>query len=54
MGFLAPHAGYSAQVRAGRPGGQVAEFQDMVRSLHTARIEVILDVVFVIDPFDDP
>ena len=46
LGFFAPHAGYSAEVRAGRPGGQVAEFKAMVKSLHTAGIEVILDVVF--------
>jgi isoamylase len=46
IGFFAPHAGYSAAVRAGRPGGQVAEFQSMVDTLHGAGLEVILDVVF--------
>ncbi len=46
IGFFAPHAEYSAAVRAGQPGGQVAEFQDMVRSLHDGGIEVILDVVY--------
>jgi glycogen operon protein len=46
IGYFAPHAGYSAAVRAGRPGGQVAEFQTMVDSLHTAGLEVLLDVVF--------
>jgi glycogen operon protein len=46
IGFLAPHNGYSAAVRAGRPGGQVAEFQAMVDALHQAGLEVILDVVF--------
>ena len=46
IGYLAPHAEYSAAVRAGRPGGQVAEFRDMVRDLHAAGIEVILDVVY--------
>ncbi len=46
IGFFAPHAGYSAAVRAGRPGGQVAEFQAMVDTLHGAGLEVILDVVF--------
>ena len=46
IGFFAPHAEYSAAVRAGEPGGQVAEFQDMVRALHAAGIEVILDVVY--------
>ncbi|HEY7594776.1 MAG TPA: glycogen debranching protein GlgX [Actinophytocola sp.] len=46
IGFFAPHAGYSAAVRAGRPGGQVAEFRSMVDTLHGAGLEVILDVVF--------
>jgi glycogen operon protein len=46
LGFLAPHATYSAEVRAGRPGGQVAEFKTMVKGLHAAGLEVILDVVF--------
>ena len=46
LGFFAPHAGYSAEVRAGHPGGQVAEFKAMVKALHAAGIEVILDVVF--------
>src|SRR5207237_543455 len=46
IGFFAPHDGYSAAVRAGRPGGQVAEFQAMVDALHAAGLEVILDVVF--------
>ncbi|WP_432838062.1 glycogen debranching protein GlgX [Dactylosporangium sp. CA-092794] len=46
IGYFAPHAGYSAAVRAGRPGGQVAEFRAMVGTLHAAGIEVILDVVF--------
>jgi glycogen operon protein len=46
LGFFAPHAGYSAEVRAGRAGGQVAEFKAMVKALHAAGLEVILDVVF--------
>jgi isoamylase len=46
LGFFAPHAGYSAEVRAGRAGGQVAEFKTMVKALHAAGLEVILDVVF--------
>ena len=46
IGFLAPHNGYSAAVRAGREGGQVAEFKSMVDALHRAGLEVILDVVF--------
>jgi glycogen operon protein len=46
IGYFAPHAAYSAAVRAGSPGGQVAEFKAMVRALHEAGLEVILDVVF--------
>ena len=33
-------------MRAGRPGGQVAEFKAMVDALHAAGLEVLLDVVF--------
>jgi isoamylase len=43
LGFLAPHADYAA---AGQLGQQVQEFKSMVRSLHMAGIEVILDVVY--------
>ncbi|WP_183093953.1 glycogen debranching protein GlgX [Nocardioides stalactiti] len=43
IGFFAPHGAYSA---AGDRGQQVAEFKAMVRSLHRAGIEVILDVVY--------
>jgi isoamylase len=46
IGFFAPHAAYSAAVRAGRRGGQVEEFRDMVATLHAAGLEVVLDVVF--------
>ncbi len=46
IGYFAPHGGYSAAVRAGRPGGQVAEFKSMVAALHAAGLEVILDVVY--------
>jgi isoamylase len=46
IGYFAPHQGYSAAVRAGKPGGQVTEFKAMVDALHAAGIEVILDVVF--------
>ncbi len=46
IGFFAPHNGYSAAVRAGRAGGQIAEFQAMVQALHAAGLEVLLDVVF--------
>ncbi|MCK4515553.1 MAG: glycogen debranching enzyme, partial [Spirochaetaceae bacterium] len=43
IGFFAPKASYSA---SGQNGEQVVEFKEMVRSLHAAGIEVILDVVF--------
>jgi isoamylase len=43
IGFFAPHNGYSA---TGELGQQVQEFKAMVRSLHQAGIEVILDVVY--------
>jgi isoamylase len=46
IGYFAPHQGYSAAVRAGKPGGQVSEFKAMVDTLHAAGIEVLLDVVF--------
>ena len=41
IGYFAPHAGWSAEVRAGRPGGQVTEFRAMVDALHTAGLEVV-------------
>ncbi len=41
--FLAPHNGYAAW---GDAGQQVQEFRQMVKSLHDAGIEVILDVVY--------
>src|SRR5207248_7564029 len=43
IGFFAPHGHYSA---GGQMGEQVSEFKTMVRSLHAAGIEVILDVVY--------
>jgi len=43
LAFFAPHNGYSH--RSG-PFGAVDEFRDMVKALHKAGIEVILDVVF--------
>jgi glycogen operon protein len=43
LGFFAPHARYSA---SGSRGEQVREFKAMVRALHAAGIEVILDVVY--------
>jgi glycogen operon protein len=45
IGYFAPHQAYSAAARAA-PGGQVAEFRDMVKALHGAGLEVILDVVY--------
>jgi glycogen operon protein len=43
IGFFAPEARYSS---SGDRGGQVNEFKTMVRNLHAAGIEVILDVVY--------
>ena len=43
IGFFAPHHAYAA---AGTRGEQVREFKDMVKALHGAGIEVILDVVY--------
>ncbi|MDR2602204.1 MAG: glycogen debranching protein GlgX [Spirochaetaceae bacterium] len=43
VSFFAPKFSYSYDKT---PGGQVAEFKTMVRELHKAGIEVILDVVF--------
>ncbi len=43
IGFFAPDAKYSS---SGATGGQVTEFKSMVRNLHAAGLEVILDVVY--------
>jgi glycogen operon protein len=43
IAFFAPHADYCVDPDA---GDQVREFRDMVKALHRAGIEVILDVVF--------
>jgi glycogen operon protein len=43
IGFFAPHNGYAAYARSGQ---QVQEFKAMVKALHAADIEVILDVVY--------
>jgi glycogen operon protein len=43
VSFFAPHQAYSSRQD---PLGPVDEFRDMVKALHRARIEVILDVVF--------
>ncbi|MCU1586724.1 MAG: glgX, partial [Frankiales bacterium] len=42
IGFLAPHNAYSS----GQNGQQVQEFKQMVKDLHAAGLEVILDVVY--------
>jgi isoamylase len=44
LGFFAPHGPYRSA--AAGPGGQVAEFKAMVKALHAADLEVILDVVY--------
>jgi isoamylase len=46
IGYFAPHQAYSSEAQAGRPNGQVAEFQAMVDACHGAGLEVLLDVVF--------
>jgi isoamylase len=43
MSFFSPHRGY---MTGNVPGDQVRQFKEMVRELHAAGIEVILDVVF--------
>ncbi len=43
VGYFAPHALYAA---TGRRGAQLREFKGMVKALHRAGIEVILDVVY--------
>jgi isoamylase len=43
VAFFAPHQGYSSRRE---PQGAADEFRDMVKALHRAGIEVILDVVF--------
>lgn len=43
IGFFAPHAEYAAAVE---PEEALREFKDMVKSLHAAGLEVILDVVY--------
>jgi glycogen operon protein len=43
ISYLAPHNAYSS---SGQRGEQIQEFKAMVRALHNAGIEVILDVVY--------
>ncbi len=46
IAFFAPDARYAASGHAPPWGGQVREFKAMVRALHRAGLEVILDVVY--------
>ena len=54
IAYLAPHNGYASPAAARRPAArqrrppqsQVQEFKTMVKALHAAGIEVILDVVY--------
>jgi len=43
IGFFAPHDDYAARIG---PGAEVQDFKAMVKTLHSAGIEVILDVVY--------
>jgi glycogen operon protein len=43
LGYFAPHAAFAA---SREPGAAVREFKQMVRALHEAGLEVILDVVY--------
>jgi len=43
IGYFSPHGAYAAD---NRPGAAVGEFKQMVKTLHQAGIEVILDVVY--------
>src|SRR5207248_5533006 len=43
IGYLCPHSAYAA---TGTRGNQLLEFKGMVKALHRAGIEVILDVVY--------
>jgi isoamylase len=46
LNFFAPDLRYSAAYRQGDPVGAVREFKEMVKALHAAGLEVILDVVY--------
>mgnify|MGYP002713048006 CR=1 FL=1 len=43
IGYFAPHNAYAADRR---PAASIAEFKEMVKALHQAEMEVILDVVY--------
>ncbi|WIX89814.1 glycogen debranching protein GlgX [Amycolatopsis sp. DG1A-15b] len=46
IAYFAPHNEYAASIMPATPGSEVHEFKAMVRTLHEAGIEVILDVVY--------
>jgi glycogen operon protein len=46
LNFFAPELRYSAAFRRGDAVGAVREFKEMVKALHAAGLEVILDVVY--------
>ncbi|HZY16117.1 MAG TPA: glycogen debranching protein GlgX [Ramlibacter sp.] len=46
LNFFTPELRYSAAFRRGDPVGAVREFKEMVKALHKAGLEVILDVVY--------
>ncbi|WBU39137.1 glycogen debranching protein GlgX [Homoserinibacter sp. YIM 151385] len=47
LGFFAPHAAYASRAaREGGAGAVLREFKGMVRLLHEAGLEVVLDVVY--------
>lgn len=47
LGFFAPHAAYATEMsRSAGPGAVLREFKSMVRRLHEAGLEVVLDVVY--------
>jgi glycogen operon protein len=45
LGYFAPDQRFCSQL-SGQPGGQVREFKEMVKALHAAGLEVVLDVVY--------
>ncbi|PJJ71803.1 glycogen operon protein [Diaminobutyricimonas aerilata] len=47
LNFFAPHTGYATRAaQTGGPGAVLREFRGMVRLLHEAGLEVLLDVVY--------
>ena len=46
LNFFAPELRYSAAFKRGDPRGAVREFKEMVKALHAAGLEVVLDVVY--------